>query len=96
MAATAVVWALCRLKGREVETCSRMRRIHFRRPRLLSITFVAAAAMLLVAANGPDRRPFDLPEQPPALPTEPKVINPTTPVWTDNKPLIHAMRRSGW
>lgn len=28
---------------------------------------------------------IDLPEQPPALPAEPKVISPTTPVWTDNK-----------
>src|ERR1022692_4195200 len=28
---------------------------------------------------------IDLPEQPPAPPQEPKVISPTTPVWTDNK-----------
>src|ERR1022692_4376743 len=28
---------------------------------------------------------IDLPEQPPAPPQEPKVLSPTTPVWTDNK-----------
>src|ERR1700730_6741966 len=28
---------------------------------------------------------IDFPEQPPALRAEPKVISPTTPVWTDNK-----------